>query len=76
MNPSRFLPVLSLLLIFFGSGERVLHGQVNGVLREVYNNIPGVSVSDLTSNPAFPANPSAVEYLTSGGRMVEPLDQP
>ena len=32
--------------------------QSNGVLREVYLNIGGNAVSDLTSNPNFPANPS------------------
>src|SRR5437870_12960888 len=30
----------------------------NGVLREVYSNIGGSAIADLTSNPSFPNNPS------------------
>ncbi len=40
--------------------------QSNGVLREVYSNISGVLVSDLTSNPAYPDNPTTDEVITSG----------
>ncbi len=35
-----------------------------GLLREVYTNIPGGAVSDLTNAPAFPANPSSSDLLT------------
>jgi hypothetical protein len=41
-------------------------GQINGVLREVYTGIPGNAVSDLTSHPSFPANPSFEEVITTG----------
>lgn len=34
-----------------------------GVLREVYTDISGVSVSDLTNHPSFPNNPSSTNYL-------------
>src|SRR5688572_26567849 len=40
--------------------------QVNGVLREVYTGIPGSAVSDLTSHPSFPSNPSSEEVITTG----------
>lgn len=40
--------------------------QSNGVLREVYQNIGGVTIPDLTNNPAFPDNPSFDEILTNG----------
>src|ERR1043165_1171204 len=30
----------------------------NGVLREVYLNIPGGTIADLTGSPTFPASPS------------------
>jgi hypothetical protein len=36
-----------------------LTAQTNGVLREVYGNIAGTSVANLTNAPAFPANPTA-----------------
>src|SRR5688572_7339679 len=32
-------------------------GQTNGALREVYFNIPGNAVSDLTNHPSYPASP-------------------
>jgi hypothetical protein len=40
--------------------------QTNGVLREVWLNISGTAVADLTNNPAFPDNPSYREVLTNG----------
>lgn len=46
------LPVLLLL-----STITVAQSQTNGVLREVYYNLPGGSVSDLTSSSRFPTNP-------------------
>ena len=40
--------------------------QQNGVLREVYTGIPGNAVSDLTSHPSFPSNPTFEEVITTG----------
>jgi len=35
------------------------------ILREVWNGITGTAISDLTSDPRYPANPDSVELLTS-----------
>jgi hypothetical protein len=35
------------------------------ILREYWSNIPGTNVSDLTSNPAYPSNPTGASFLTS-----------
>ena len=34
-----------------------------GVIREVWQDIPGYRIMDLTSNPNFPNNPSSIEVL-------------
>ena len=34
-----------------------------GLIREVWYDIPGYSINDLTSNPNFPSRPSSVEVL-------------
>ena len=34
-----------------------------GVIREVWFDVPGYQVSDLTSDPNFPNNPSSTEVL-------------
>src|SRR5262245_54969001 len=46
---------LCLLFAIFLSWR--VEAQSNGVLREVYFNIGGNAVSDLTSNPSFPDSP-------------------
>ncbi len=48
-------------LLSFAAGARA---QSNGVLREVYSNISGALVSDLTSHPSFPGSPS-IESITT-----------
>jgi hypothetical protein len=35
------------------------------ILREYWSNIAGTNVSDLTSNPAYPSNPTGADFLTS-----------
>jgi len=45
---------------------RVTLAQSNGLLREVWYNVPGSTVPSLTNNPAFPASPSADAILTNG----------
>ncbi len=42
-----------------------MHGQTNGILREVYTNITGTAVSALTNDPSFPNHPSLREIRTS-----------
>ena len=37
----------------------------NGITREVYANIAGSAISDLTNNPAFPNSPTTEEVLIS-----------
>ena len=34
-----------------------------GVIRELWQDIPGYKIMDLTSNPNFPNNPSSIEVL-------------
>src|SRR5262245_26304332 len=50
------LPWIVFVLSF--SLETLYAQSSNGVLREVYLNIGGNAVSDLTNNPSFPNNPS------------------
>jgi len=45
-------------IICFAVVAPQLLAQSNGVLREVYLNIPGGTIADLTNNAAFPASPS------------------
>ncbi|MDB6041402.1 MAG: exported protein of unknown function [Verrucomicrobiales bacterium] len=47
----------SLFLVSFGA-----KGQTNGVFRELYGDIPGTSVANLTNAASFPKNPTA-EFL-------------
>src|SRR5688572_3474324 len=41
--------------VLFHSGK--VQAQSNGVLREVYFNIPGNAVTDLTGHPSYPGSP-------------------
>ncbi|MCX7727506.1 MAG: DUF2341 domain-containing protein, partial [Chitinispirillaceae bacterium] len=41
------------------------YSQTGSILREYWTGISGTTVSNLTSNPNFPNNPTAVTYLTS-----------
>lgn len=64
MNDVRTWTALSLAALT--AGALPCAGQSNGVLREVYQNIGGTTIPDLTNNPAFPNNPSFDEILTNG----------
>src|SRR5258705_4825057 len=56
---SRYLTrALRMAIICFAVVAPQLLAQSNGVLREVYLNIPGGTIADLTNNSAFPASPS------------------
>ena len=37
---------------------------LKGVFRQVYTNIAGSAISDLTNSPAFPNNPGVAEMIT------------
>src|SRR4051794_6065227 len=52
------LPAALPILIFALLSHRVSAQSSNGVLREVYLGIGGNAISDLTSSPNFPNNPS------------------
>jgi hypothetical protein len=58
MIQSAFLRRVCLLALALCSLNGRVEAQQAGILREVYENIGGSSVSDLTNNPAFPASPS------------------
>src|SRR5580765_6508503 len=58
------IPIFSLFLAT-GSAPSLL-AQSNGVLREVWLNISGTAVSDLTNNSAFPSSPTFDGILTNG----------
>jgi len=60
----RLAPLLCLAATLSGSSP--VHAQSNGVLREVWLNISGSVVSDLTNNAAFPTSPSFDGILTNG----------
>jgi hypothetical protein len=38
--------------------------EAGSILREVFNNIGGSALSDLTNNPAFPNSPTSTNYIT------------
>ncbi len=53
-------------LIVFASGKnRKTRNPVTGLIREVYPDIPGTSVADLTTHSSFPESPSAIEIVTN-----------
>ena len=61
MTISRLLCVLA----SFGLPFLAYSQPVNGITREVYANITGSAISDLTNNPAFPNSPTTEEVLTN-----------
>lgn len=68
----RILPVLLGFTLLLGSQPDAC-AQGNGVLREVWLDIPGGTVADLTNHAAFPHSPSFDEILTEG--FEAPTDQ-
>lgn len=60
MRPSPW-PFHWLLLAFLSLATPVSGGSI---LREVFNDIGGSSLNDLTSNPAFPNSPTSTNYIT------------
>ncbi len=50
--------VLRVMALLVAGWLWVEAGETNGVTREVYGNIGGTSLADLTNNPAFPARPT------------------
>ncbi|HMP73288.1 MAG TPA: CotH kinase family protein [Kiritimatiellia bacterium] len=56
-------------LIVWASGKNrrpAMNDLGNGILREVYNDISGFTVSDLTNHPSFPDFPTSRSIITSG----------
>ncbi|MBE0545407.1 MAG: lamin tail domain-containing protein [Verrucomicrobia bacterium] len=58
------LVLLTLFLLACGPMVQSANAQSSGILREVWLNIGGTAVADLTNNPAFPNNPSFEGVLT------------
>lgn len=58
--------VLALATFTLGGAGGLAPAQTVGLLREVFTNIPGNNISDLTSAPSFPDRPARREYLTGG----------
>ncbi|MCW5552947.1 MAG: lamin tail domain-containing protein [Verrucomicrobiae bacterium] len=56
--------LLVLLLLAWGPWAGTANAQSAGILREVWLNIGGTAVADLTNNPAFPNNPSLENVVT------------
>ena len=56
---------LVVLLLNLGLAMPAAAQPAQGLLREVYNGIPGVSVSDLIGAAIFPNKPTATGYVTN-----------
>src|ERR1043166_8672738 len=65
-NPLLVLRIFLIVLLLGSFGLNAVHAQSNGVLREVWLNITGTAVSDLTNNFAFPSSPTFDGILTNG----------
>jgi len=56
----------TLLVISCSLGARAADVLTPGLLKfSIYTNIPGANVTDLTSNPSYPASPGEIRYLRS-----------
>lgn len=55
-------------LIIWASGKdrNTEEGMVNGIIREVYTDIGGTEISDLTNHPDYPDNPCERHIVTTG----------
>lgn len=51
--------------LFWLLAALVPRAQAGSLLREVFSNLGGVTLADLTNSPAYPASPSATELLTT-----------
>ncbi len=53
-------------LVVFASGKnRKTREPIKGLIREVYSDIPGTSLTNLIAHPSFPDSPSSVEVVTN-----------
>lgn len=50
-------------------------GESNGILREVFNDVPGSLVSDLRADASFPDNPDLQEIYTQGFDLPVDIDE-
>src|ERR1043166_7986418 len=64
LNPTTRLFLLVAAFVFLVS--RISAQPSNGITREVFANIGGSLVSDMTNNAAFPNSPTTEEVLTNG----------
>src|SRR4051812_37269246 len=58
IQPALFITAL----LFLGATQ---NSRAGSILREVWTGISGTAVSDLTSDPRYPNQPSSTNYLTS-----------
>jgi len=65
----RVLVLASALVV---CGSTVLPVQAGSILREVWQGLPGTIVSDLTSSPNYPGNPTSTNLVT--GYFEAPID--
>jgi xyloglucan-specific exo-beta-1,4-glucanase len=59
------IPRLLCVLAFLGLPLLAYSQPANGITREVYANIGGSAISDLTNNAAFPNSPTTEDVLTN-----------
>jgi hypothetical protein len=59
-------PLVTGILFITSFLHQVVQAQIpdHGILYEVWEGIGGASVSDLTSNPAYPDQPTSASYIT------------
>ncbi len=62
------------LLVWASGKDRAAADPVPGILREVWTNIPGAAVADLTSHPAFPDRPDFRNLITSSFEAPRDID--
>src|SRR5688500_3767699 len=61
----RWSALLTLLVAALCASSNFAQVPASGLLREVYSDIQGALISDLTNNSAYPDNPSSSDYVTS-----------
>ena len=61
----RSVGCFSLVALLVGVGIAEIQGQSNGLLREVYENIGGATVSDLIAHESFPGQPTSESIIES-----------
>jgi len=65
VHKTSLLTIVAVLWLAGGLNQLVAQAPIAGVYREVYTNITGVNVSDLTNSAKFPNSPDQTGYLTN-----------